>query len=170
MLKVEAHVATEQTRASCWNYHLLAIWSPILSLLAIMTRASVGLLGPPEKFTTLATCASYRQRWFARKDRQMSTLSAAWQPIWWFTLLITESISAVTRLILLSSGAVCCPPVTGPFCVGGTHQGEHRKPPQQDADEQSLTEWIVARPLSYWLLLWYTSWCWEELRGNGEHK
>jgi hypothetical protein len=29
------------TGTSCWNYHLLAIWSPILSLLAIMTRASV---------------------------------------------------------------------------------------------------------------------------------
>jgi hypothetical protein len=40
MLKGESHVATEQTRASCWNYHLLASWSPILSLLAIMTQAS----------------------------------------------------------------------------------------------------------------------------------
>jgi hypothetical protein len=46
MLKGESHVATEHTRVSCWNYHLLASWSPILSLLAIMTQASVDHVGP----------------------------------------------------------------------------------------------------------------------------
>src|SRR5258708_11887509 len=35
-----------------------------------------GVLGPYKKFTTLVACASYRQRLFAREDRQISTLSA----------------------------------------------------------------------------------------------